>query len=544
MGAVPPHGRHYLAVALLAAAVLAFAGLGQGILRHGDEARFAVAAREILHGGPWLVPTSLGEPLVIKPPLLIWLVALAGKAHGELDEFAARVPGALAAVATVVALYFLGARLLGPQVGLTAAILLSTTFGWFLLGREVLPDMPMTAAATAAILAAVAAAQDGTRRAALGFAVALALAFHFKLLAGLVPPIAAVVLVAVARRDLSSLRALRPVLAVPLFLALLVPWLVRYFLVPDFLIQIDTETLGGRAWSSWRSAYQSPLRTLRWLGETLFPWSLLVPAALVHLWRRRRTLLEDPLLLPLAWLAIVLAMNAAVHMVRWRYLLPALPPAALILAVVWHERVEGARGGLDGRLMFWPLAGLLGLFVVAGLVVLAGADLTRLVEGDLRERLRHLPWALVPGIWIAGGAIGLWLITRRPRWTLPICVSLVGLSLVTLEPLTRGERDRSVDARPFAAEVRAAAAGRTVGFNGGSGLVSTFHFYLDAPTVLLRDADLPAALAQPPRRPIVLPADTLEALKRQGVVSRSVTVLAEGRFGHYHLVLIESGEGS
>jgi 4-amino-4-deoxy-L-arabinose transferase-like glycosyltransferase len=541
-------GGHFL-VAVLAAVMLAFSGLGQGILRHGDEARFALAGRELLRGGPWLVPTTLGEPLVIKPPLFIWLVALAGRARGQVDELAARLPGALAAVVTVAALFLLGRRLFGPRVALSAALLLSTTVGWFLLAREVLPDMAMTAASTGAVLAAVAAAQDGTRRAAVGFAAALALAFHFKLLAGLIPPAAAVILVAALRRDLASIRALRPALGTAVFLLLLLPWLVRYLLVPDFMLQIDAETFGGRTWNSWRSVYTSPLRTLQVLGETLFPWTLLVPAAIGHLWRRRRRLREDPLLVPLAWLFVVIAMNAAVHTVRWRYVLPALPPASLVLAAIWHEHVrrepvEDGRGQAERRLLVGPLAGLSALFALVGSVVLVRPDLSGLVAGDLPERFRALPWILVAGVWIAGGAGGLWLIMRRPRLALPVCVALAGLGLVTLDPLTREGRDRGVDPRPFAAEVRAAAAGRTIGFNGGSGLVSSFHFYLDAPEVLVRDADLAAVLARPTGELIILPVATLEALRRQGAVSPALTALAEGRFDHYHLVLVQSGGGA
>jgi len=527
-----------LAVVVVTATVLAFSGLWHGILGHGDEARFVVAAREVLRGGPWLIPTALGQPMVIKPPLFIWLVALAGKAHGRLDEFAARWPGALAAVATAVAVYLLGARLFGRQVALLAALLFSTTLGGFQLAREVLPDMPMTAASTMAMLGAVAAAQDGTRRAAVGFAVALALGFHFKLLVGLVPPLATVILVAAFRRDLQSIRALRPVLGAAVFFALLLPWLVRILLVPDFLAQIDSETFSGRAWGSWRKAYESPVRTLQLFVETLFPWSLLVPAAVVHAWRRRSELRDNPLLIPLVWLAVVVILNMAVNTVRWRYLLPALPPAALVIAPTWQAQIERGRGGLERWLSLGPLAGMLALFTLMGAFTLARVDPTWLVGGELRQALRKLPWMLVPVVWIAGGAAGLSLLGRRPRWAMLLCVSLVSLSLATIEPLTRAQRDRALDPRPFAEQVRAVAAGRRILSNSDS---VRFYFYLDAPTTLLRDIDLPGALARSTRELVVLRADTLDALQRRGAAPRTVTVLAEGRFGDDHLVLVQGG---
>src|SRR5262249_24286724 len=183
------------------------------------------AAREVLEGGARLIPTVLREPMVIKPPLFIWMTVLSATALGRLDEFAARVPSALSAVVAAAAVYLIGARLLDRRAALLAGLLFSTTLGVFLLSRQVLPDMAMTAASALAVLAALAAVQDGTRRAAVGFAASLALAFHFKLLAGLLPPLVTVIIVAALLREVSSLRALRPALGAAVFGALLLPWL-------------------------------------------------------------------------------------------------------------------------------------------------------------------------------------------------------------------------------------------------------------------------------------------------------------------------------
>ncbi len=519
---------------LVAATALGLAGLGHGIFRHGDEARFVVAARDILRGGPWLIPTTFGEPMLIKPPLFVWLIAMAGKAHGRLNEFTARLPGALSGIVAAGAVYLLGARLFGKQVALLAALLFSTTFGAFLLSREVLPDMPMTAAATLAMLAAVVAGQDRRRRAAVGFAAALALAFHFKLLAGLIPPVVTVVLVAWLRRDLQWIRSLRPVLGVLVFFALLLPWLVRIVLVPDFLTLIDTETFRGRAWSSWHSVYSSPLRALEVLVETVFPWVLLVPLAAVHLWRRRAELRQDPILVPLVWLAVVVALNMAIHTVRWRYLLPGLPPAALVMAWAWSAETEHGRGRLGRWLSLGPLAALFLLFTSLGGVMLARAEIG-LWGRALTEASSTVAGMLAAALWIVGGLVGLSLLERRPRWAMPLCVALVVLSLPTIELLTRAERDRPQDPRPFASLARAAAGGSTILVNSDS---VRLNFYLAPPTIRLREGALAQALAWPTGELIIVPADRLQALQRRGALPASVSVLQEGRYGDDHLLLV------
>lgn len=534
--------RGLLLVAVVAFAAISFlAGLGHGVLRHGDEGRFVIAAREVLAGGPWLVPTTLGEPLVIKPPLFVWLVALAAKVHGRLDELAARLPVALSAIATAGALYLLGARLFGRRAGLVAGLLFASALGPFLLAREVLPDMPMTAASTLAVLGAVIAYQEARAGAALLFASALALGVHFKLLAGLVPPVATVLLLAALRRESRPLTALRPWLGAPVFVALLLPWLVRFLVIDDFLIQIDAETLSGRAWQSWRTVYESPLRTLQIFLEALFPWSVFLPAAAVYLWRRRAGLRDDPVLLPLLWLLAAVGMSIPVHTVRWRYLLPAIPPAVLILARAWDAALEGRTTGWERRLLVGPLGGMLAVFALAGAAVLAGLDPARLAGAEAPPPLRQLPGALVPMAWAAGGILGLLWLGNRTRAALLLCAGLAALSLASLEPLTRAERDRPVDPRPFAAEVRRITGGRPIRFNGGSGLVSAFHFYLNAPTSLLPAPLIAGVVNGPAREYVVLPAATLEELRRQGAISAATEILADGRFGHYHLVLVRGG---
>src|SRR4051812_20923902 len=72
-------------------------GLGSSGRLTYHEAFVAQAAREMLAGGSVLVPTVDGRPWLEKPPLAIWLVALAGRAAGEVTELAARAPSAIAA---------------------------------------------------------------------------------------------------------------------------------------------------------------------------------------------------------------------------------------------------------------------------------------------------------------------------------------------------------------------------------------------------------------------------------------------------------------
>jgi hypothetical protein len=76
------------------------------------------------------------------------------------------------------------------------------------------------------------------------------------------------------------------------------------------------------------------------LAIDLFPWSLLLPAAGWHLWRRGRT--DSEARFGAAWLLAVLLLLSCVRFKRADYLLPAYPGAALLLGCAAERWVRAA----------------------------------------------------------------------------------------------------------------------------------------------------------------------------------------------------------
>jgi 4-amino-4-deoxy-L-arabinose transferase-like glycosyltransferase len=73
----------------------------------GHEAYVAVTARQMVNSGDWLIPYFNGEPRLQKTPLGYWLVAAAAKAAGGVNDFVVRLPSAVLAVLSAIAiLYF------------------------------------------------------------------------------------------------------------------------------------------------------------------------------------------------------------------------------------------------------------------------------------------------------------------------------------------------------------------------------------------------------------------------------------------------------
>jgi len=108
---------------------LFFYGLTTGEFYRTESLR-AIVAAEFLRSGNWIVPTLYGEPLFTKPPGMYAAIALASWPFGEVREWTARLPSAMAATATVFLFYWYFGRQLGRRSGLLAALILPMSFLW------------------------------------------------------------------------------------------------------------------------------------------------------------------------------------------------------------------------------------------------------------------------------------------------------------------------------------------------------------------------------------------------------------------------------
>ncbi|HLA38332.1 MAG TPA: phospholipid carrier-dependent glycosyltransferase, partial [Candidatus Brocadiales bacterium] len=125
--------------------VLYLPALGNRDLWGTVETEYAQVAREALHSTSWgwLVPHFNGGLYNEKPPLYFWLIALASLPVGDVTEFTARLPSALAALGTVIVVYFLGKALLNERAGLMASLILLSSPGFFRSACMVRIDMPV-----------------------------------------------------------------------------------------------------------------------------------------------------------------------------------------------------------------------------------------------------------------------------------------------------------------------------------------------------------------------------------------------------------------
>ena len=116
-----------------------FAGLGSVPLFDVDEGAFSEATREMLASGNYLTTYLYGEPRFDKPILTYWLQALSAKLFG-LDEFALRLPSALASTGWTAALYFFSRRMFDRRTAFISTSLMMLSLQVTIIGKAAIAD--------------------------------------------------------------------------------------------------------------------------------------------------------------------------------------------------------------------------------------------------------------------------------------------------------------------------------------------------------------------------------------------------------------------
>ncbi|HYB13804.1 MAG TPA: glycosyltransferase family 39 protein [Myxococcota bacterium] len=387
-----------LAVLLLSSWPAVVGMLSPHDLEANDQGRAAMYALAALNGD-WLMPHDRGEA-PSKPPLQSWLAALGAKEWG-LNEYTVRLPSVVATVLLGLVTYAIGRRLLDPLAALLGVALWATLQPTAKLSFFARFDM-LVAFWIALALYAYARGRPRT------FWVCVGLGTLTKGPAGLAPPIAAVAVDLLARRDVGGLRALRPLLGVGIVTGLLVLWMVpAYAFHPDQVSEMVRFHLVDQLTNTGTHA-MSGSRPFWYLIASYFlkllPWSLLLPEAI-----RRHGRPSDPAFLLVAWIAGGLFVYLFPPSKRPDHVFAMYAPGALLAGSLLAGWVRGGARPIEGRLL--DGAARLWTFV-ASVCALLFVPLAWV-------QLLPLPLAFLHGLHI----LGLKTLSRPPLWVFAVLLS-------------------------------------------------------------------------------------------------------------------------
>jgi 4-amino-4-deoxy-L-arabinose transferase-like glycosyltransferase len=368
-----------------------------------DEPRYAAVAREMARSGDWVTPRLAGEPWLEKPPLYYWGAAAAFSLFG-VNEFAARLPSALSALAATLALGWTAWRLYGASAGWAVLLIFPSTIGALGFARGASTDMVFSASLAVALAAAAeivlltpTEARPRRRWEAL-LGVGLGLAVLAKGPAGVLLAGGSVLLWAAASgrwRD-----ALRPLsLRVILWFAVIaLPWYVVCGLVNPEFVRVF---LLGHNLERYLTPVFQHVQPFWFFGPVvlagLVPWTVLLAGVAGDAISRGRALRHSPGFFVACWVVFPVAFFSLSQSKLPGYVLPALGPLVVLMArsltrpahsgrptarwllaavgatlvaigatgSLWLERLPAPASELD-----LPRAGVwLGILVAAGVVV-------------------------------------------------------------------------------------------------------------------------------------------------------------------------------
>ncbi|MDP3607811.1 MAG: glycosyltransferase family 39 protein [Methylophilus sp.] len=111
-------------------------GLGNIPFLSFNEARRAIPAANMIKDNDWLIPKLNGELYITKPPLIYWLSAGISQLFGIVNEWTARIPSALSAIATSTLVFVYARRHYGAWAALFALQIIIANAGFSMLGRQ------------------------------------------------------------------------------------------------------------------------------------------------------------------------------------------------------------------------------------------------------------------------------------------------------------------------------------------------------------------------------------------------------------------------
>lgn len=356
-------------VLVILAILLFFTFLGSTSLWDPDEPRQAIMAREMMERGDYVHPYLNGKPYLEKPPLYPWAIILVSNLRGSVDELSSRIPSAIAATLLVFATYFFGSMLAGVQGGFIAALILMTNYQFLGNARESTMDMTFALFMGLTIFFSY-WAQSKERRLLFVFSfLPASLAILAKGPAGLVIPAAVIFVCLIIEGRLKRF-------IVPLAVGCLVSAALAsiWFIVAGQ--EYINEFIFHQNITRYTKAFDHRESLFYYFHKLFFnflPWSVFLPFALFHAWKKKYWL-------PFVWFITIFLFFELSQSKRAIYLLSLYPACALLCGLYlkdrWEWLVNNIGTGFALKIYFIILA----IFPIAGILALPYLPSTDVIE--------------------------------------------------------------------------------------------------------------------------------------------------------------------
>jgi len=302
----------------------------------GHEAYVLQTTKEMQERHDWIVPWFNGSPRLNKPPLNYWLTGITARLSGysnDIQPWHGRIVSFLAGFGLLLFTYLVAFRLYGRHTGITAALMMLTSLGFFNYSHDARPDMLygfLCALGYSCFILAWKSDIQSRPWLTWGMWIAYALATLSK-----GPHMPAIYLTTTIIFCLCAkitarqvLYLLRPVTGVLIFACIIFPW---WFMLEQRLgddIIRGTQLTGTLLIPDFRNLLD-PYYFYRPL-LLILPWVVFIPFVITRMRQHR----GDKTVILLILLVIIPALELTIGtQKRWYYMLPSLLPMVILLAI-------------------------------------------------------------------------------------------------------------------------------------------------------------------------------------------------------------------
>jgi 4-amino-4-deoxy-L-arabinose transferase-like glycosyltransferase len=324
------------------AAVVSFWALSSEPLDN-HECLVSVTAREMLQTGDWVLPRFNGEIRLQKTPLCYWLVASVAKITGSVNEFATRLPSAIFAVLSAVAILYFVPQWLGIEIAALSAAVWVSTLVFIRYSHSARPEMALCSLVTISMLSFYSAMQTQSKKHRISYMLVFWLSFSGAMLAkGPVPLILVglpIFLYVAIFRKWKKIKDTLPIVGPILFLLIVLPW----------PIMVVAKAPGG--WAFWKREfidrfmgdYASGHKPFWYYLPIMFlfaaPFSVFVLYAVAapfrSVWERKRPLMWYLWL----WFVVQILVMTISGGKRQHYILPAFPAFSILAGICLYDMI-------------------------------------------------------------------------------------------------------------------------------------------------------------------------------------------------------------
>jgi len=370
-----------------------------------DEAKNAACAMEMLQRNDWITPTFNGQLRTDKPPLHYFMMMGSYAAFG-VSPFAARLFSVIMGLLTVLSVYFFTKRMEGERTAFFAGLTMVSSLYMIMQFHLAVPDPYFIFFLTLCWLSFGYAVQSRQVRFLYLSYAAMSLAFMAKGPAAVVLSGLIFLLFLLARREFSwtTIKFLRPLSAILIFLAIAGPWWIAVS------IATDGEWVSGFIWGHNVNRFLAPYEDHGSFPGTaillflvaLMPLSVYLPIACFRGWSERTS--RPLILLSLVAVAVVLVFFSISRTLLPNYVGPAVPFGAVLIGYAIDRHLQ--RYTVTSRRLK-AITMLVVLLFLALIPILQTVIANDQWISDMSElALLFLPWPV-------GAAVAWWFFSRN-----------------------------------------------------------------------------------------------------------------------------------